>query len=764
MVPHWRTIGALDDTIFNLASGIGSHERDSSRPGVVSDRMPRAREQQHQTACPNVATVVDGSARSGGVPGLPSAPDTAVEAIVATPATQDGTAGTRKSAIMLEDPGLRESVTLLIASLFRKAEGTGLMPDGRDILRFYAARDGGELWDAMVVACWSIGFDFAADAPAHGVSRSGRSVTQAAADDEAAERRLAAGRLSEEEASNAVESADEASNAADSADMDLWDRDGVALIGYDAFDDATFGSATSGLTALATQESAWQRAATSVQVAVRRMSAARLCSRLRFRAEVSCRVYAVWHIQQCWRRAAARSRVSAMRNATAREERKRAAKERLQRREAEERERRASRTLTSPPKTAERRGRQRSRVAAAVTRLQASMRRRLAGAAVAEVRARKREEAVQLSKQRALEAVQQEAVAKAHWEAAMAATAQEAATVLQAVARGLLARACVAVMRRTRARALRRRAQREAKRAAEVRRQVALAAARRQEAVARATARTEAIMAAQRAEQAQLALQRDREVVAAQMEEAARQHVERGMQQLQATAQAHMQAEMVRTAAARAISCGVSAAVQTEGVCEQSRAVQATVQQSEAAVQSEVAPAGSSDQSAVGVQTQGVRRRSLSQQTETCASIEEAEAAFSAHAWVLSSFESVGDAQEWVSGAFAAEGKVASAESAEMSSQLVVVQTVGTDTDVDMIWEQGVPARGTGGRQRRLQRQRRQQLEEAQLAAQATLVQHFGPGWAAQAERNLEISRRRAELMEGKGRSTAGRSIALGID
>ncbi len=79
-------------------------------------------------------------------------------------------------------------------------------------------------------------------------------------------------------------------------------------------------------------------------------------------------------------------------------------------------------------------------------------------------------------------------------------------------------------------------------------------------------------------------------------------------------------------------------------------------------------------------------------------------------------------------GVFAAEGRVDGAI-VEVSSPAAVLQSVGTDTAVDVLWEHGVPARGSGGRQRKLARQKRQQLEEAKAAAQATLTQQFGVAW-----------------------------------
>ena len=74
-------------------------------------------------------------------------------------------------------------------------------------------------------------------------------------------------------------------------------------------------------------------------------------------------------------------------------------------------------------------------------------------------------------------------------------------------------------------------------------------------------------------------------------------------------------------------------------------------------------------------------------------------------------------------------------------SSLVATSTVGTDTDIDSIWEHGVQGRNTGGRQRRVRRQRRQELEVAVSAARATLAHKMGQDWEQRAEANLAMRR-----------------------
>ena len=103
----------------------------------------------------------------------------------------------------------------------------------------------------------------------------------------------------------------------------------------------------------------------------------------------------------------------------------------------------------------------------------------------------------------------------------------------------------------------------------------------------------------------------------------------------------------------------------------------------------------------------------------------------------------------WVTAAFAAAGKAVDAEGDEPRGQLVEALSVGTDTEVDLLWERGLMVRGSGGRQRKLQRQRRQRLEEAREAAEETLSQQLGAGWKVRVESNLEASRRQYEAGTG---------------
>lgn len=647
---------------------------------------------------------------------------------------------------MMQMPELRESVSQMVAALFRFANGVGRVPDGRLVLELYTARSNDELANAMVAVCASIGCDFVA----------------ICAEEEAKEQQL---RLVE-------------GQAAEETDDDLWDIDGFSQMGYEDFaaervvvaeaaERARGTAATLVQTAarqwlasrkwrrlatrrqqllrvaeLATAEAAAhflrRSAAVCVQKVVRRwialrerlllhglrrarreaciqqalfeaaghssrlVQAAARDARVRLRTvrEITVLVEAVRLIQRVGRGAMARRQRRSVQEA-AREERKRAARERLAHREAEERERRAacnlrrqraakgalSTSVEEPATMSSKLGRrQRSRVDAAARVLQAAIRRLIRASAR---RQRLRVEAAAVLLQAAVRRMQSRC---AFWR--LAALALLGATWR----RWHRMRHMRLVAQATRKAAQERKAVRQA-----VLRQEE---AKRMEVGARAAMRVAAVEKARlRAEEAKRAM---------------------------AGAAAKLQRARMRTRP-----------TQTDGEPMQrqrmaDRAMQTQLLQVEAAVQVEPPPR----------KVLVVELWDVEVQTE-----EALDAAFAAHEWVTGSFESMHDAQAWVAAAFAAAGmgtdEVCEEPCEEPSGQLVGAQSVGTDTEVDLLWERGLMVRGSGGRQRKLQRQRRQRLEEAQQAAEATLSQQLGAGWKARVESNLAASRRLHKEDEG---------------